>query len=226
MLGRETAHVWFLSLGSTFLLSKHIMRTPFISWALCGSTPNCWINRVEVKQKKSTSTHRGIITRNVFKPKTLLTRKKLYREKFKLFSVFPSEIFSYRVDVSIVQKKLFKQKIKVWIHSKRRHKRGPEGFKAPNVDQRKRTPSRGSHDHWGVLAQETRQHQGPPHCHLSAPSQKGLKINVKVSPLLPENEDLPTMGIFWPMLAAWGHLNKQDHTCPSSQSTSEKIQNT
>lgn len=171
----NSTHVWFLSLASPFLLSKHIRSASFISWALCGSTPNCWINRLEVKQKKSTNTHRGIITRNVFKLKTLLTRKKLYREKFKLFSVFPSEIFSYRVDISIVQKKLFKQKIKVWIHSKRRHKRGPEGFKAPNVDQRKRTPSRGSHDHWGLLGQGTPKHQGPPHCHLSAPSRRDWK---------------------------------------------------
>lgn len=104
---------------------------------------------MEVKQVRSTNTHRGIITRNVFKLKTWLTRKKLYRDNVKLFSVSPSEIFSYRVDVSIVHKKLFKQKVKVRIHSKRRHRRGPAGSAAPNVDHRRRIPSRGTSDHGG-----------------------------------------------------------------------------
>lgn len=48
--------------------------------------------------------------------KTLLTRKKLYREKFKLFSVVPSERFSYRADRSIFQKNLVEQTIQVLIN--------------------------------------------------------------------------------------------------------------
>lgn len=88
---------------------------------------------MEVKHKKSTNAHRGIITRNVFKLKTLLTRKKkLYGEKFKLFSVFSSEIFPYRVDISTV-----KRKIKAEDQSSGSFQKAA-GFTAPDIHHRKR----------------------------------------------------------------------------------------
>lgn len=115
--------------------------------------------------------------------KTLLTRKKLYREKFKLFSVFPSELFSYRADSSIALKKLVEQRIQVVINSKRRHKHGLVGSKAPDVDHRPRMPSGGSHG-WlggggkGPGPQPNRQHPPTaPQRPLSIPSQEGLLEN-------------------------------------------------
>lgn len=149
---------------------------------------------MEVKHKKSTNAHRGIITRNVFKLKTLLTRKKkkLYGEKFKLFSVFSSEIFPYRVDISTV-----KRKIKAEDQSSGSFQKAA-GFTAPDIHHRKRMEEAVATG--GPGPEVPVNTQAPQHCPLASPSHKGLKIHVKLSPLLHENEHFSTTGLDRPTL--------------------------
>lgn len=74
---------------------------------------------MEVEQKESASTHRGIITRNIFKLKTLLTRKKNFMEKSLSRFQFSHQKYFLTGLIFPQLKRRSKQKIKVKIHSKR-----------------------------------------------------------------------------------------------------------
>lgn len=75
---------------------------------------------MEVKHKKSTNAHRGIITRNIFKLKTLLTRKKKnFMEKSLSCFQFSHQKYFLTELIFPQLKGRSKQKIKAQVHSKR-----------------------------------------------------------------------------------------------------------